>query len=324
MPRGGGAPGQGALDGMPTRLWKATPTKVLTWADCPRRWRLRYLENRPGGGPWAHSSLGTAVHAALRDWWGLPLERRTPEQGAALLRTSWIGAGFRDDEMSRRWQQRSAQMVQDYLAHVDPADEPAGVERTVSTVSGPLVLEGRVDRIDRRAAHGDDEGETLVVVDYKTGRRAPGPDDARTSLALALYAVASARVLRRPCHDVELHHLPSGTSVSWRHDDASLERHVRRVGSIAADIMAAEEVWAAGLKDVAAREGRRDGPGTVVDPGAAAEVDAVFPPRTSGLCGWCDARRWCAEGQASAAARRPWDAVEPEDEAVASGGASPP
>jgi RecB family exonuclease len=264
------------------------------------------------------------VHAALRDWWLEPPERRTPEQGAALLRRSWIDAGFRDEAMSRRWQGRSAQLVRDYLEHVDPADEPAGVERTVSTVSGPMVLEGRVDRIDRRASPDDGTLDELVVVDYKTGRRPPGVDEARSSLALAVYAVASARVLRRPCHQVELHHLPSATTVAWRHDQLSLDRHVRRVGSIAADVMAAEAAWREGLSDVAAREGRSDGTGVVSDAAAAAEVDEVFPASPSGLCGWCDARRWCAVGQETAAAKRPWDGVEPDDAVPAGPGALEP
>ena len=52
------------------------------------------------------------------------------------------------------------------------------------------------------------DGTELVVVDYKTGRHLLSTDDARSSLALALYALAAGRVLRRPCHRVELHHLP--------------------------------------------------------------------------------------------------------------------
>ncbi len=56
---------------------------------------------------------------------------------------------------------------------------------------------------------GGGPGE-LVVVDYKTGRHVLTVDDARTSLALALYALAAERVMRRPCRRVELHHLPTG------------------------------------------------------------------------------------------------------------------
>ena len=40
-------------------------------------------------------------------------------------------------------------------------------------------------------------------------------DDARSSMALALYALAAGRALRRPCHRVELHHLPTGEVLAW-------------------------------------------------------------------------------------------------------------
>ena len=64
---------QGLLDGMPRRLYPCTPTRLLTWLDCPRRYRFSYLDRPapPKGPPWAHSSLGTSVHTALAAWFAL-------------------------------------------------------------------------------------------------------------------------------------------------------------------------------------------------------------------------------------------------------------
>src|SRR6185437_5271803 len=112
------------------------------------------------------------------------------------------------------------------------ADEPAGVERTVGARTERIAVSGRIDRLDERPADG---GTELVVVDYKTGRRPLSTDDARTSLPLALYAVAAARVLRRPCHRVELHHLPARAVHAWAHTDATLARHLGRAEDIAAE-----------------------------------------------------------------------------------------
>ena len=52
---------------MPARLYPATPTRLLTWLDCPRRYRFAYLDRPmpPKGPPWAHNSVGAAVHSAL-------------------------------------------------------------------------------------------------------------------------------------------------------------------------------------------------------------------------------------------------------------------
>jgi RecB family exonuclease len=255
------------------RLFACTPSRLTGWLDCPRRYRMTYLDRpRPSPGPpWAHLSLGASVHGALAGWWRLPRMGRSAQAAGELVEAGWSGEGFRDEAQSGRWRSHCRSMVERYVAGLDPADEPVGVERTLAARTPRLALSGRLDRLDER------RGE-LIVVDYKTGRHAPDTDDARGSLALALYAIVAARTLRRSCYTVELHHLPTGRTVAWRHTDASLERQLRRAESIA------DEAAAAGT-----------------DPAAD-----NFPPRPGPQCGWCSFRQHCAVGQAAAPAREPW------------------
>ena len=277
----GDGPEQLGFAGMPQRLFAATPSRLATFTACPRRYRFTYLV-RPTpsrGGPWAHSSVGAAVHNALRDWWLLPRPRRTPTAAGGLLDADWIDEGFAGPEQSVRWRARARDWVESYVATLDPDDEPVGVERHVAVRTSRLALSGRVDRIDVR-------GDQLVIVDYKTGRWVPGPDDARGSLALAVYALAAARTLRRPCGQVELHHLPSGTVTSATHTDESLARHVSRAENTADDIVAATDTLAAG-----------------------AQPDDVFPPLVGRHCAWCDFRRHCPQGRAVEPDREPWSAL---------------
>jgi RecB family exonuclease len=277
------------FEGMPRRLYSCTPTRLATWLDCPRRYRMSYLDRPvpPKGPPWAHNSLGASVHNALAGWWRLPLARRTPDAAGGLLARGWINEGFADDEQSGRYRQWARQMVEGYVATLDPADEPAGVERTVATRTDLIAVSGRIDRLDSRpSASGDTE---LVVVDYKTGRHVLTVDDARSSLALALYATAAARSLRRDCTRVELHHLPTGAVVVWEHTADSLTRHLRRAEDIAAECADADDKMRAGL--------------------TPDSWDAVFPPRPSAMCGWCDFLRHCEQGRAAATQHRPWDGL---------------
>ena len=296
--------------GVPRRLYPCTPTRLTTWLDCPRRYRLTYLDRPapPKGPPWAHNSVGAAVHGALAAWWRLDLPDRTPAAAGRRLDAGWLRDGFRDDAQEAAARARAREMVERYAATLDPCDEPVGVERTVATRTDVLAVSGRVDRIDlrdRRAvpAAGPDgrpapagsevatavATEELVVVDYKTGRHALDTTDARGSLALALYALAATRVLRKPCHRVELHHLPTGDVVAWEHTEQTLARHLGRAESIAQEAAAADLAYRSEL------------------PGAA--LDEVFPPMTGPGCAWCDLSRHCPEGRAAAAPKRPWDGL---------------
>ncbi len=285
-----GDDGQQMLDGMPERLYPCTPTRLLTWRDCPRRYRLTYLDRpQPGrGAPWAHNSVGAATHTALAQWFGLPVARRTAQCGADLLRRAWLRDGFRDDAQSALARAAAAGWVEAYLARVDPASRPVGVERTVSATTRHLLLSGRVDRIDS-APDG-----SLTIVDYKTGRWVPTPADALASLALAVYAVGAARVLRRPCTRVELHHLPTAGVAVGEHT----------AGSLVDAVAGAQALGRAAARADAAHRAGRVG-------------DDVFPPSPSAACAWCDVRRHCPEGRAASPDVEPWAGLS-----AAAGGAA--
>lgn len=274
----------------PRRLTKVSPARLATFDDCPRRYRFSYVD-RPTPtrtGPWAHSTLGAVVHNALRALFELPPERRTPIRAAQLLSEHWQDAGFADAEQAARYRDRAKTWIMEYVEHNDVSSTPIGLERWVSAPVNPepgqpasMIIEGRADRIDERGAE-------LVIVDYKTGRRQPDEYEARASQALALYAVAAARTLRRPCHRVELHHLPTGTVAAAEHTDESLRRQLARAEETAEDLRIATDTLAAG------------GDGQV-----------LFPVNTSARCAWCDFRPSCPEGQAAAPPAKSWELLAP-------------
>ncbi|NMH79383.1 PD-(D/E)XK nuclease family protein [Pseudonocardia xinjiangensis] len=288
------------LDFATTRLVRVTPSRLATWTDCPRRYRLTYLDrpSPPRSGGRAHSTLGAVVHLALRALFELPPAERTPRAAAALVDRHWTSEGFRDAAQAAEYRERARGWVAEYAtewsaggASIDAewsADSPdgqdvdvVGLEQWVSVATDRIVAEGRVDRIDRR-------GADLVVVDYKTGRWVPTAEDARSSQALALYAVATEHTLRRPCTQVELHHLPSGQVAAWEHDRASLSGHVRRAEETAAELAGAADELAAG-----------------------GDAEELFPARPAARCGACEMRRSCPEGRAAAPERDPWALLAP-------------
>jgi len=282
---GNAVPEQLGFEGMPERLFVCTPSKLGAYADCPRRYRYSYVD-RPTpakGPPWAHNSLGASVHTALKNWYALPPDRRQPGALPTLLKATWVREGYRDVDQERATYQQALHWLETYVATLDPAEEPLGVERVVATKTAVLAFNGRADRIDARSGP---DGAEAVIVDYKTGRTGLDSDDARGSQALALYAYAAQRVFRRPCHRVELHHLPTGTVAAHEHTDESLARQLGRAEDTARDIIAAERAVAQG-----------------------ADPDAEFPTAPGPICSWCDFRKICPGGR-EAAPRNPWAAVE--------------
>lgn len=260
-----------AFEGMPDRLYAATPARLTTYADCPRRYRHAYLD-RPTPqrrGAMAHTSVGAAMHLALARWWELPRGRRTPEAGGDLLAGCWPADGFRDEGQRAASLHRSRRQVEDYLTGIDPDDVPVLVERTVSLQTATAWLWGRVDRVDDRA------GDGLVVVDYKTGRHVPTVEEVAASVALAVYAEAVTSMLRRPCRRVELHHLPTRSVAAWQHTDASLAQHLQQTDTLAAELSVLDEQHADGTR----------------------AADVAFPARVGSRCGWCEFRPACAPGR---------------------------
>lgn len=200
-----------------------------------------------------------------------------------LLKATWVREGYRDDVQEREVFRRALGWLESYVETLDPDEEPLGVERVVAARTAVLAFNGRADRIDARPGP---DGPEAVIVDYKTGRNELDTDDARGSRALALYAYAAQRVFRRPCHRVELHHLPTGTVAAHQHTDESIARQVTRAEQTAQDIVAAERSLAGGT-----------------DP------DQAFPTTPGSWCSWCDYRKSCPAG-AKAQPRDPWAAVD--------------
>ncbi|MGW4791133.1 recombinase RecB, partial [Nonomuraea sp. NPDC004297] len=116
-------------------------------------------------------------------------------------------------------------------------------------------------------------------------------------------------MMRTPCRTVELHHLPTGEIVEWRHTPESLGRHLSRAEEMAVEASEADDRYRAA---VAERPGPRRASGDRQSVGPAAvpaEIDELFAPSPGPICSWCDFRRHCPEGQAAGPDRQPWDAL---------------
>lgn len=249
---------------------QVSPSSLDAFEECPRRYWFGHLARPRPPKPRldAYRYVGVAAHKILGDWWDHIPAQRTAHTAATDLARMWSADVFRDADQANRWLGIVTDWVRWYVDGLDKHAVPVGVERTVSYLDDHMRMSGRVDRVD-------DRDGALRVVDYKTGHKPLVDGEARSSRALALYALAVRRTFRRSCYRVELHHLPTGVTSIADHSDASLARHLNRARQTAADISAATDTLADG-----------------------ATPDEVFPARPGPLCGFCEFRSACPVGQA--------------------------
>ena len=277
--------------GMPTPLYAATPARLATYSDCPRRYRLGYLD-RPtppqGGALGAHLGGRGGPHRprALVGPAARPADARPPAAGcssSALAhrrlprRAAVAGRAGTCQELGRALPRR-----------LDPDDVPVAVER-IDLGAHRARLPVGTARPARRPGRGGASSSWTT----RPGARCSPSRTPASSLALAVYAAAATRTLRRACTRVELHHLPSGEVLAWEHTEESLEDHLRRADEVAAVLADLDERFRSG-------HGGR-------------EADEAFPARVAPRCGWCEFRAVCEPGRA-VPPRRPWDGLAEPDE----------
>jgi len=121
-------------------------------------------------------------------------------------------------------------MTEQYVASVDPHDEPVGIERTVAVKTETLAVSGRVDRIDMRGAEA-------VVVDYKTGRHKTDKQ-LREDIQLSLYQMGAREAWGLPGSAQSYYYVLENEKVPVEHTEDELQRVRTAVTEIADGILA--------------------------------------------------------------------------------------
>ncbi|HEX2048806.1 MAG TPA: ATP-dependent DNA helicase [Acidimicrobiales bacterium] len=169
---------------------KLSATQLDTYDDCPLRYAYQYgLRVRDDAG--APAALGSLVHKVLAEF--LRPDRRGERTKDALL--ALAAERWRDD--IARYRPQVEECRRDYYAMLEGwweaeggADPPEVLktEHEFDIEVGDLRLVGAIDRVDRAP-----DGEGIRIVDYKTGRKEPSPDDMPDDLQLAVYHLAASR-----------------------------------------------------------------------------------------------------------------------------------
>jgi RecB family exonuclease len=151
-------------------------SSLQDYADCPRRFELRYVRHvawptplsRPVAAAERHLALGTAFH-------------RLAHQHQVGLDAERLAAGIDDPELARWWQA--------YLDH-GPALPSARYPEIVLTVSVPGTGHRLLAKFDLLACSPE---ERLVIVDWKTSTRRPRREYLTERLQTVVYPYVLTR-----------------------------------------------------------------------------------------------------------------------------------
>ena len=259
-----------AVPAPPRRL---SPSGAGTFEQCPRRWRMRYVERLPDP-PGEAALAGSFAHRVLELLMQRDPHERTVEVAKAIARTEWPGVeadpdfralGF-DEAGGKHFRWKAWQAIEGLWALEDPkAVEVRATEHDVEADLGGVPFRGIVDRLD-------EEGDGLVVTDYKSGK-APSARFRRGRLdQVLLYAAAVEQATgEMPVHArlLYLGQRPVGIKVTREEIDSVVDKLAG--------------TWAA--------------------INTACDTDE-FEPRTGPLCGWCPYVDRCPEGTKEVAKRQ--------------------
>ena len=262
---------------MPRRLFACTPSRLAAF-DCPRRYRMTYLD-RPTPAP--RRALGAQHARRSRTPRAAPLVAAAPRASA---RRRSEGCARRAQLAVRRLPRRGAvasvaRPGGQWVEQLSRRTSTRTTSRSASSAPLPrhderLAVSGRVDRID-------DRGGELVIVDYKTGRQVPDADDARW------LAGAGPLRPRRAAHVAARRAAGSSCTICRPATSPRTSTPMSR--------------WP-GTSPAPRREPTTSSPRpTRWQP--APHPDDVFPPAPSPACSWCDFRAHCPEGQAASPVR---------------------
>ncbi|HYY81217.1 MAG TPA: PD-(D/E)XK nuclease family protein [Actinomycetes bacterium] len=250
---------QQALPGIDaSRVTFVSPSALDRYRHCPRLYRFLYVD-----GLWRVSrtgpaqAFGTSVHNALREFFRLPVRRRSLDALLACYRRAWVREGYRSKEEREQERARGADALRAWYRRADTQVVPHATELGLQATYGEIVLKGRLDRVDA------DPGGGLVVVDYKTGRRPATQAEADADQALTIYAALAERRLGRPVTRLVLDYVVAGEQVTTERPPPVLRERL----------------------------------GEVLRVGQALRADTEFTPRTGPWCAWCDMLSRCPDGQ---------------------------
>lgn len=218
---------------------RVSPSALERYRRCPRSFLLIDVErHRRREVPTGPLIMGSAVHAALERFYGLPIESRTPDAAELALRHVWPryrGEGaFLNRHEEAFYGRRAISLLRGHAGSSRVDVEVYARECWASArLTKSIEVFGKIDRVDRAAGGG------LRIVDYKTGRLDLDTRDMPNESSVQVYVVGAEQTLGAVVEAVSFIYLDEGVEVCWEPErddvDDLAARLVQRAETIGAD-----------------------------------------------------------------------------------------
>lgn len=248
-----------------------SPSSIGTFQTCPLQYKFSKIDKLPDP-PTEATTLGNFVHDVLEELHKLPVELKTLQTAKELLKSKhdseWrekIEDILFDKDALKAFRWKALWCIENYFKIEDPKVVPVGgVETPLLTdptdetsfvkIAG-VPIKGFIDR-------WDDHGDTVHIVDYKTGKTPKPRYEEPKFQQLAIYADAISQIAEKPASKMTLLFIKDGTPISREVTDKRLNEMRSTVS----------EIW--------------DNVNQMCE-------DEEFPATPNVLCGWCAFKPVC-------------------------------
>jgi DNA helicase II / ATP-dependent DNA helicase PcrA len=204
---------------------------IETYEACPLQFKLerdwRISREVP-----AALQYGKAMHDVLKHYYDSVMQGRPATEAAlvALFHTVLAETPITDPYQRDLYEKQGVAQLRAFLATATGSHpDVLRTEESFRIKIGEATVRGRIDRIDRLS------GNTVVVVDYKTGKP-KDPEDAEKSLQLSIYALAAQQKWGYKPERLIFYNLEDNAEIETTRTSGQLEEAAALVETVAQKI----------------------------------------------------------------------------------------
>jgi len=168
-------------------------SQIETFRICPLHYKLKYIFKVPTP-PSSSQSFGNTFHITMKAFYEAVTrgEKPTEKLMYKFLTENWIAEGYLGKKHEAGSFEKAKKFLKHYLENTfNPKIKPIAMEQPFMVALDGLKVGGKMDRVD---VHGD----TLEIIDYKTGATALSQSQADNDLQLSIYALAATSIPEFP------------------------------------------------------------------------------------------------------------------------------